>query len=640
MHKKRSSAISIIDVVTEQYNGQKTVYVVNFHGGGWVMVSADDSTVPVLSYSHEGQYNANDPKPDAFMELVGGYKKQIDSVKRAKVKNNEIIEKWNELVTNKQEFSITLKTYTTGSQLLNVRGRGHVRWSQSTNNSGTCTPAYNASAPPEGGTIGWFYDCDCGRAPIGCSAVAMGQVMWYWQWPNISSWGNNIYKTYNWNLMPDILTNGMTAQGAEIANLLRDCGVANGTVYACNGSFATMNNIENALRNNFNFKAARMVVKNDWKSSVWTDLIRAEIDSERPVIYRGDKSDLSTDKHIFVIDGYDASDADFFWINFGWGNSSYNLSRHYLGDISPGDHDFNKNQSAIIGISPTYYSPSRANIIDVSYSMVSNTKMEDAQQNITLPASGKRLSIENGGNLTLVAGNSITLRPGFHAKQGSILSAKIDPSYNISGNMEITVPGWPNAMDPNSGGLWLLVNNANSFDFVAMNRYGQMVYQRAGTISGNRVDLWDGLNQPEAVYACRVRLRNNFGRIIDKTWDVTIIYRKAKSAMANDSAGINYNIHLEEQLSTNNNSSNLMIAEADVTIYPNPNSGKVNINIQRIQSSYNVKVYSAAGTLVYQDIKITKPIYTFDISNFANGVYMVQVEIDERIITKKLILSK
>ena len=68
--KSRSISKAVSDVVVERSDGYNSIYVVNFSEGGWVMVSADDSTVPVLAYSLDGTYRTEDEKPDGFLYLI------------------------------------------------------------------------------------------------------------------------------------------------------------------------------------------------------------------------------------------------------------------------------------------------------------------------------------------------------------------------------------------------------------------------------------------------------------------------------------------------------------------------------------------------------------------------------------------
>lgn len=335
--------------------------------------------------------------------------------------------------------TIKSQVYTPGDELLDIPGRGVNLWSQDENNDGDC-PGYSKFCPSNDADDD---DCD-DHKPAGCGAVSMGQIMWYWQWPLSSS-----YRTYNWGLMPSELDNTSSVPEIdEVAHLLRDCGLASemdySSLFGKDFSWATMNKIEDALKDKFNYKGVKKHVKNDWEyGSAWVDLLRSEIDNGRPVLYRGDKNDVSGVKHYFVLDGYHSTDPDFHF-NFGWGypSNNYNTSYHDIDNINPGggDHIYNKNQMAIVGISPTYteLAPDDVDIYDVSYSSVTGFKNEEAQQEISLPASGKELTIENGGGLILTVGNSITLKPGFHAKAGSKFMAQINPDFTEE--MDINVP--------------------------------------------------------------------------------------------------------------------------------------------------------------------------------------------------------
>ncbi len=631
MSSKIRTSLVVKNVVIEELNGQISFYVVNFLEGGWAMVSADNSAIPILSYNLYGEYNLKDEKPKAFINLTTSYKEQIESAKSLKSTSVEISTKWNNLLhKNKSKSS---KSYIIDSTLLNVTGRGHVKWSQDKNNSGGCFPSYNAYCPTGSGG-----NCDCDRKPVGCGAVAMGQIMWYWQWPQSSS-----YRRYNWELMPDELTNySTTLEGNEVAHLLRDCGDASNMTYLCLGSWTTVNKIEKAFKNKFNYKGVKKHVRNDWKyGSAWLDLLRSEIDNGRPVFYRGDKCDLCADKHFFVLDGYDTMDPDYFWCNFGWGypSNSYNTSRQYLNNITPGDHEYNKNQMAIVGISPTYpeIAPGNVNVFDVPYSSVSGKKNEKAQQNIGLPANGKQIVVKNGGELTLIAGKSIILKSGFHAKIGSKFIAKINPNYTQE--MDIKVSGWPNVFTPNGDGindtLFFIVKNANSWEFSAINRYNKIVFQSAGSINGNKVCVWDGSGSHSGyVYRCIIRFKNNYGRVAENDYMVHVFGNKRSISKYDDSFFYKYSKVKDDNV-------NLLSLhkETSFTAVPNPCNDFINLKFSD-DSSKNIKVYNFQGVLCFQASDIKSSNFRINMNGQVNGLYIISVNVDNKILTKKIILEK
>ena len=261
---------------------------------------------------------------------------------------------WNQLlvdedVSRQSGAPQPTRTYSWGSRLLNT-SRGEVVWGQDLNNSGGCNPSYNSEVKKKW-YQGWFSSCDCGAPPVGCGAVAMGQVMWYWQWP----------QNYNWSLMPRRLLNSTPLDSATaVAQLLLDCADASNTTYACAGSFSggIATPIADALKNTFNYPGAT-VVSRPSNLDNWETLIQTEINNERPVILYGAKALTLDKKHYFVVDGYGYLVSsgpvqmwitNLFHINFGW-QGNYN-NWFFLDNISGSGTTFNDNQKAIIGIAP------------------------------------------------------------------------------------------------------------------------------------------------------------------------------------------------------------------------------------------------------------------------------------------------
>jgi len=504
MNKKRPYIENnILEVFTETLNGETVLHIVNFIDGGWVIIPDSKSVVPILSFDLTGKYTLDGDKPEAFNSWIYNYKKQVMQINLLKLNNQAASQKWESLIND--TLSVYLKSYTPGQSLL-ITDRGTIRWDQSKNNSGGCTPSYNAFCPTA--------SCNCGRKLTGCGPVAMGQIMWYWEWPKKSD-----YRIYNWKFMPERLTNNSTTmEGIEVARLLDDCGDAANKNYIGCDTWTTVTNVESAFKNYFFYNAVDRRVRASWPGESWLDLMRAEINAERPVLYRGDKADLSGKKHIFVLTGYDVQDPDYFCFNFGWGNS-YFSSWHYLNDITPGNSEYNANQMAVIGISPSYNEISN-NIYDVAYSSVSNNKNEYAKNNISLPASSKSLNIENGGSLNFCAGNTITLKSGFYAKSGGTFEAFIQPTAQ-SNDCGISVMAWTNTWTNNE--LRYNVSNANTFEFEAF-LSGSLVYQNAGTVSGNPVVVWDASGFSSATYTVRITFRNNCGEKISNSYNIIFIH--------------------------------------------------------------------------------------------------------------------
>jgi hypothetical protein len=135
-----------------------------------------------------------------------------------------------------------------------------------------------------------------GRAPTGCVATAMAQVMKYHEFPN----------NYNWDNMPDLWGT------METARLMRDVGDAVNMDWGCDGSGAdTKDEVASSFRNDFGYSSASY-------SGFNRDIVKQQLRWNRPVILRGGRKS-------------------------GW--YAYN-------NWNPGDHTFNYNRGMVYNIKP------------------------------------------------------------------------------------------------------------------------------------------------------------------------------------------------------------------------------------------------------------------------------------------------
>ncbi|MCD4791631.1 MAG: Spi family protease inhibitor [Bacteroidales bacterium] len=102
IHHKSNDNFEIEKVITYKERELITTYVVIFKEKGWVLVSADDDTVPVFAYSTTGNFNA-DNLPPAKQEWIKHFNESVYDV----VKNNNQIKetkyKWENILQNKFE---------------------------------------------------------------------------------------------------------------------------------------------------------------------------------------------------------------------------------------------------------------------------------------------------------------------------------------------------------------------------------------------------------------------------------------------------------------------------------------------------------------------------------------------------------
>ncbi len=158
-----------------------------------------------------------------------------------------------------------------------------------------------------------------GRCAVGCVATAAAQLLRYWAWP---PYGTTFpyNDQYAWHLMPAAIDIDSPEEQIEaVANLCREVGDACLMIYcaawSC-GSSAEHSNMLDAYENYFRFDTgARIEYRSLYISgSSWFDLIKQQIDANRPIQYR-------VTAHSVVCDGWRENPAVPMWqyhMNYGW----------------------------------------------------------------------------------------------------------------------------------------------------------------------------------------------------------------------------------------------------------------------------------------------------------------------------------
>jgi hypothetical protein len=332
-------------------NNTYNFYVFNIDGDqGYVIVSSDDKIKPILAYSFEGGFNHDNmaPAQKEFLKYFG------DCIAFASTNEMEISEKisseWEELVSFYPGKEYQQKV--TSPNLLK-----NINWNQ-----------------------GWPYNAQCpvdaeatytnGHVPVGCVATAMLQVMKYYNWPPSgegskyhSSFFNGGYgnitinfanQTYDWYAMP----NQASAQvNTELGKINYHAGVAVSMYWGADGSGSQTDKIVTALETYFKYSTScQYVSKSSYTETNWKNLIKAQIDAEKPVVYSGSST---TTGHAWNCDGYQD---ETFHMNWGWGgagNGYYTLD-NLTSTATPGgpENNFNQGQDMVINIYPEAGYPS------------------------------------------------------------------------------------------------------------------------------------------------------------------------------------------------------------------------------------------------------------------------------------------
>ena len=315
---------------------------------GFVIVSNDDRTYPILGFSETDNIDLNNI-PDNMKAWLQGYANEIAW---AQQRGNVAPPKSGKVGTHPTTSVAPLCTS---------------KWNQDTPYNNLC-PTYTSWSGTE-------------HCATGCVATAMAQVMYYHKWPakstkTIPGYTCSDYTlsslpvtTFDWSHMKNSYSDNYTStEATAVATLMKYCGYSVKMDYGPS-SGAYTEDVAIALREYFDYNpyTTRYVSRSSYTYANWTDLIYHEVSHNRPVSYGG-LSDGGG--HEFVCDGYKfESNTDFFHINWGWGGLSDNYfvlsaldpDQQGIGGSTSTD-GFHYGQDAVIGVQKSTASGSTANV--------------------------------------------------------------------------------------------------------------------------------------------------------------------------------------------------------------------------------------------------------------------------------------
>lgn len=286
----------------------------NASGPGFVIVSGDDSSLPVLGYSDSFNFKA-EGMPSNLRWWLNTMRSQIEDLRRSGAPSR----------TGKDDVGTEVLRYETAL------------WDQA-------YPYYN-DCPMYGGR----------RSLTGCGPTAISIAMRYREWPDAGvgtipayttdSYGIRVSKrslgtAYDWKNMP--LTDGgveswTSAQKAAVARLIADVGAATEADYSPDATGIYDDIVPIALAKYMKYDNSIYAAWRDYYSAdEWYPLIRKELENG-PVIYSG-ADDVGG--HMFVLDGYTSE--DYYHVNWGWGGMANGY--YVLAALNPQEQGFGANE--------------------------------------------------------------------------------------------------------------------------------------------------------------------------------------------------------------------------------------------------------------------------------------------------------
>lgn len=311
-------------------NTTPSFYVFNNESGrGFVIVSNDQRTLPILAYSFDENFELA-KAPTNFKYLLECYRQEILHLRKHHFKQS---------LASKKAWAAPLDIGTI------VHEYETANWEQGA--------PYNDLCPLINGK----------RAYTGCGITATAIVMKYHQWPTSGKGTIPAYRTkslgievpaiplghtYQWDKMLMDYGKGSTEEQAkEVATLMRDIGAMCKANYLNDGTGVSQNApaapLAQFMRYNPNVHYRSRSVYNE---STWLKLIKDEIAKTGPIYYAG-KSEQG-DGHAFVLDGYTSK--NYFHVNWGWGGQMNCFTLISVMAPNGQNNGYSLNQGAIFGM--------------------------------------------------------------------------------------------------------------------------------------------------------------------------------------------------------------------------------------------------------------------------------------------------
>ena len=319
-------------------------------GEGYVIVSGDDRTEPILGYCDEGEFDY-EQLPPQLQGLLNDYARQIARLQQGR---GVVI-------------SDAIPTHPKVPELMKSK------WSQGY--------PYNLTCPE------YF---SLGRSVTGCVATAIAQILYYHREKSVSettaampaydTWTE--HPTYghlhvegipegspiDWENMKDEYGTATEKQRKAVADLMHYCGVAVKMDYTNASSGAQSYDAYQAFGKYFGYGSSVRYVSYSTVTSdtEWDRIVYAEIAAGRPVYVSGSNSEAG---HAFVADGYDGNLK--YHINWGWGGTSDGY--YLLTNLTPGQQGiggsndgYNGYREIVVGIEPENYGEKPMTFVDAA----------------------------------------------------------------------------------------------------------------------------------------------------------------------------------------------------------------------------------------------------------------------------------
>ena len=296
------------------------IYIFNYDGGGYVIVSGDDRTADILGFSNTGHIDA-DRLPVNMKNWLQGYATKIERIPASAVPHRKA-------------------TTRGGVTKANISTKMKTEWGQSY--------PYDLHTPEL--AFSWKSQDTIVHTATGCVATAASMVLNYYRYPaklkkaidsyegtcdvpvldkgtgEMDTVKNVKWKTENiaagtpidWDHLSDKYNKNSTDEEKEaVSRLIQYIGCAAHMNYGYEGSDSWEGNLMIGLKDVFDYNDVYLLNDFEYDDQGWVDAVYNEMSKAGPVLFSGITP--SEEGHAYVLDGYMAKDGkDYFYVNWGW----------------------------------------------------------------------------------------------------------------------------------------------------------------------------------------------------------------------------------------------------------------------------------------------------------------------------------
>jgi hypothetical protein len=613
-NNKNTSDFQVKEILTVKSENKTSFYVVNFKPTGFIILSASDAAVPILGSSTESNFSF-EYLPPQLNYLLNSYKTQIKEIEKQKIApTKEIKQKWDKYADGSGITSNSLKSANT--TLSAVSPLIQSRWGQGAGWNRFCPTNING---PNGHCL------------VGCTAVALAQILKYWGC-QVNESGTIVDSNFN-NLTVNLTESdypwgsmGLTTSDNYNARLLYDCALTVQTIFGDSASSGNESEILPALVNNYGFKNT---ILEESSSSYppdhidWIIKLKNELNSGRPIVYAA--LDPSEGAHAWIIDGYDANDK--FHCNWGW--PEYNVDGYYfINNLNPLYFNFSMYHWAITNIEPVM---SNCGVGINGGSLICSSGSFNVSSSSLPP--GATITWQKSDNLTMVSPQSAN-------------PCTFQANGNGAGWVELTVHSNGSATLDRKD-VWVGVPIVRNVSGPRYNQIGASAIYPA---------IVDGIS-PTTTYNWNLTpgIFNNYfnpgGMNCYTTWYRSgeyVLTLNAQNACPGTSATYYYPVTVAwgRSLSISPNPATSvatieLVNASTVDAAQNATVGLVSASTEKVEQEpeWSLEIYDSMQAMKEKKTKVTGKQTKVNTASWKDGVYIVRAKIGDEIITEKLVVK-